>query len=136
MAALQGDYIKRITWPLRLIELESSKKEDSARLSDEHRLIEARLKSGAFLILLDERGKTLRSLEFARTLEKCANQGTPHVQCVIGGAQGLSDSLRARADLILSFGAQTWPHMLARVMLLEQIYRAQTILSGHPYHRE
>lgn len=136
LCALQDEYCQRLSWALTLTELESGKKDEAARAVEEHRLIESRLKPGTKIIMLDERGKTLRSIAFANLLQDWANQGYAQVQVVIGGATGLSDSLRARADLVLSFGAQTWPHMLARVLLLEQIYRAQTILSGHPYHRE
>jgi 23S rRNA (pseudouridine1915-N3)-methyltransferase len=85
---------------------------------------------------MDERGKSLPSLKFADKIRDLQNQGRSHIQFIIGGADGLGDDIRKRADLLLSFGAQTWPHMLARVMLLEQIYRCQQILSGHPYHRE
>jgi 23S rRNA (pseudouridine1915-N3)-methyltransferase len=85
---------------------------------------------------MDEHGIGLSSKEFAGKLENLAIQGKSKVQFIIGGADGLPQSVRDRANFILSFGKQTWPHMLARVMLTEQIYRAQQIIAGHPYHRE
>ena len=84
---------------------------------------------------LDERGRTLTSPEFAATLARWRDAGRSEVAFVLGGADGIDPTLRDRADLVLSFGAMVWPHMLARVMLSEQIYRAATILSGSPYHR-
>jgi 23S rRNA (pseudouridine1915-N3)-methyltransferase len=86
--------------------------------------------SGIPLVALDERGKDFGSPALA---ERLAQWGS--ASFLIGGADGLDESIRRRADLLLAFGRLTWPHMLARVMLLEQLYRTQTILSGHPYHR-
>jgi len=85
--------------------------------------------------VLDGRGKMLDSAGLARQLGSWRDQGTAGITFVIGGADGLGDDVLARADLVLSLGAMTWPHQLVRVMLAEQLYRAQTILSGHPYHR-
>lgn len=130
------EYQKRTRWPLTVYELESKYTEPAHIQGDEARRITEHIKDSAFVIVLDERGDGLRSLDFAKTLEKLQNNGNDHIQFIIGGADGLTDDLRNRANLLLSFGQQTWPHMLARVMLLEQIYRAQQILSGHPYHRE
>jgi 23S rRNA (pseudouridine1915-N3)-methyltransferase len=90
---------------------------------------------GATLVALDERGRTLASPEFADRLEAFRDRGTADLAFVIGGADGLLRDLRDGADLVLSFGPMVWPHMLARVMLFEQLYRAATILSGSPYHR-
>ena len=92
------------------------------------------LPAKAFTVLCDERGRDLSSVELAGKL--AAWQEWPQLVFVIGGADGLNDALRARADFILSFGRKTWPHRLSRVMLLEQLYRAQQINAGHPYHRE
>ena len=94
------------------------------------------LANDAVIIAMDERGKTLPSREFAQKFQNWQNEGQSHVQFFIGGADGLNDEIRKRAQLLLSFGKQTWPHMLARIMLLEQIYRAQQILKNHPYHRD
>ena len=96
------------------------------------------LKAGAAerRVALDERGKSLTSLAFADRLRDWRDAGAPDVAFFIGGADGHDPSVRDAADLVLSLGAMTWPHALARVMLVEQIYRASTILAGHPYHRE
>ena len=90
----------------------------------------------ARLILLDERGQDLPSRDFAARLEDWQEQGAAQLTFVIGGAEGVLDVMRQRADFILGFGRATWPHRLARVMLLEQIYRARQITAGHPYHRD
>lgn len=90
---------------------------------------------GATLVALDERGRTLASPEFADRLEAFRDRGTADLAFVIGGADGLLRDLRDGAELVVSFGPMVWPHMLARVMLFEQLYRAATILSGSPYHR-
>lgn len=88
------------------------------------------------VIALDERGKQLDSRGFAAALGGFADDGRRDVAILIGGADGLDDESRALADLTVSFGRLTWPHLLARVMLAEQLYRAHTILTGHPYHRD
>ncbi len=90
---------------------------------------------GAALCVLDERGKTLSSPEFAQALVQWRDAGRQDAAFVIGGADGVDPTLRARADLVISFGRMVWPHMLVRVMLAEQLYRAATILAGLPYHR-
>ncbi|OJY32330.1 MAG: 23S rRNA (pseudouridine(1915)-N(3))-methyltransferase RlmH [Rhodobacterales bacterium 65-51] len=98
-------------------------------------LLERALPSGALLVTLDERGKLLSSPEFADHLAKWRDGGRQDVAFVIGGADGIAPALRARADFSISFGKMVWPHMLVRVMLAEQLYRAASILSGAPYHR-
>lgn len=90
---------------------------------------------GALAVVLDERGEVMTSPGFAGTLAKWRDDGRQDVAFVIGGADGLAPELRATADRALSFGAMVWPHMLVRVMLCEQLYRAATILAGGPYHR-
>ena len=90
---------------------------------------------GAALVAMDERGRTLSSPDLADRLQSFRDMGRPDVAFVIGGADGLLREMRESADLVLSFGPMVWPHMLARVMLFEQLYRAATILSGSPYHR-
>ena len=90
---------------------------------------------GAALCVLDERGKTLSSPEFAQVLAQWRDAGRQDAAFIIGGADGVDPGLRARADLVISFGRMVWPHMLIRVMLAEQLYRATTILTGSPYHR-
>jgi 23S rRNA (pseudouridine1915-N3)-methyltransferase len=130
------EYQKRTRWSVTLYEIESKYTEAAHIQGDEARKIKDHIKGEAFVIVMDERGDGLRSLDFAKTIEKLQNNGENYIQFIIGGADGLTDEVRDRANLLLSFGQQTWPHMLARVMLFEQIYRAQQILAGHPYHRE
>jgi 23S rRNA (pseudouridine1915-N3)-methyltransferase len=90
---------------------------------------------GALTCILDERGRAMSSPDFAAQLARWRDAGRPSVAFLIGGADGLTDEARAGADAALSFGAMVWPHMLARVMLAEQLYRAAQILAGTPYHR-
>jgi len=89
----------------------------------------------AALIAFDERGKTMTSDAFAALIARWRDDGRPGAACVVGGPDGLDETIRARADLVLSFGALTLPHQLVRVLVVEQLYRAVTILAGHPYHR-
>jgi 23S rRNA (pseudouridine1915-N3)-methyltransferase len=105
------------------------------RKAEEARLILAGLPKGARLALLDERGAALSSLEWARDIGAARDCATPAYGLVIGGPDGLDPSLRDRAQLILAFGAMTWPHQLVRAMAAEQLYRSLAILAGHPYHR-
>jgi 23S rRNA (pseudouridine1915-N3)-methyltransferase len=86
-------------------------------------------------VIMDERGSTMNSASFAGHLQDWRAKDKPAIVFIIGGADGLAPSLRDRADMALAFGAFTWPHQLVRIMLLEQLYRAVTILGGHPYHR-
>lgn len=90
---------------------------------------------GAALFCLDERGRNITSYDFAAMLARLRDDGTSDAAFLIGGADGHDEAVRRRATQTLSFGAATWPHMLVRIMLAEQLYRAMTILSGHPYHR-
>jgi 23S rRNA (pseudouridine1915-N3)-methyltransferase len=98
-------------------------------------LLSRALPAGALLAVMDERGRVLSSPEFADHLAKWRDGGRQDVAFVIGGADGIAPALLARADVAFSFGRMVWPHMLVRVMLAEQLYRAATILSGGPYHR-
>jgi len=139
LRALAEDYAKRLSqaaaWRLALVEIEAPAKLPVAdRLRREGELLAARVPAGAVLVALDGRGKALSSEDFAARLGAWRDQGRD-LAFVIGGADGLARALVERADLALSLGAMTWPHMLARAMLLEQLYRAATILAGHPYHR-
>jgi 23S rRNA (pseudouridine1915-N3)-methyltransferase len=102
----------------------------------EAELLRAALPKGARLIALDERGKTLASGDFAALLGRWRDEGLGELAFAIGGAGGLDASLREAAALTLSLGPMTWPHLLTRALLAEQLYRAQSILTGHPYHRE
>ena len=98
-------------------------------------LLERAIPKGAKICAMDERGKLMTSPEFADMMGNWRDQGTSDLAFIIGGADGLSKQLRAQADTSLSFGKMVWPHMLARVMLCEQLYRAASIQSGSPYHR-
>ena len=104
-------------------------------MAGEAKALERTLPKGALACVLDERGKPITSPQFARLLERWRDEGRSDVAFVIGGADGLDNGLRAKADYRLSFGAMVWPHMLVRVMLGEQLYRAASILAGSPYHR-
>jgi 23S rRNA (pseudouridine1915-N3)-methyltransferase len=107
---------------------------DERRREEGEKLL-ARRDGATAIILLDERGRNLGSEEFARALAGYAESGRKNLILAIGGPDGHDPALRDQADLVLSFGKLTWPHQLVRVMLAEQLYRAATILSGHPYHR-
>jgi 23S rRNA (pseudouridine1915-N3)-methyltransferase len=106
------------------------------RKGDEARALEALCPDGAVKVVLDEKGKSLTSADFAAQLARWRDDGRPAAAFIIGGADGLDLRLVRSADLSLSFSPLTWPHQLVRIMLAEQLYRATTILSGHPYHRE
>ena len=98
-------------------------------------MLRAALPRGARLVALDETGRTLDSAAFAGLLGDWRDAGTREAAFLIGGAGGLDPALRREADAVLAFGPMTWPHLLVRVMLAEQLYRAASILAGHPYHR-
>ena len=124
-AELVDRYLKRIAWPVKVTELpESGGKEPLPAAT------------GSVTILLDEKGENLGSLAFARRLEGWRDEGRREARFLIGGADGFGDAERSQADLLLSFGKATWPHLLARAMLAEQLFRATSILANHPYHRE
>ena len=130
-------YIKRIPWQFELKELEAKKALSSEQLkSAEAALLFSAVPKNSRIIALDERGKNISSLELAGLISTWQGEGTSSVAFIIGGADGLSDDVRRKADFTLSFGKLTWPHMLVRSMLAEQVYRAYSIISGHPYHRE
>jgi 23S rRNA (pseudouridine1915-N3)-methyltransferase len=135
-----NDYLKRFNRTGRALSLgtacvtEVEDKKNSG-MAGEATLLERSLAPGACVCALDERGKTLTSPQFARQLETWRDAGHQDLAFVIGGADGIAHDLRTRADFTLSFGAMVWPHMLVRVMLAEQLYRAATILAGGPYHR-
>ncbi len=115
---------------------ESRARETDKRMIEESIALANLVPDGAVTVLLDEKGENLGSPGIAEHLRKWRDSGAATIVFVVGGPDGLAPSLRDKARLKLAFGAATWPHQLVRVMLLEQIYRAITILSGHPYHRE
>ena len=135
--ALYDHYAGRITLPLELREIEEKKKLSAGALKKRQgELLLAQIPDGAVAVALDERGKTLTSPAFSEKLGRWRDDGIKDIVFVIGGADGLDAAVLKRADLVIGFGAQTWPHLLVRGMLAEQIYRAQSILAGHPYHRQ
>lgn len=134
---LFASYQKRLRPSLELTEVEEKRRlSDAELMAREAELILAKIPDGAFVVALDERGKAMKSRDFADFLTVEQDNGTRDMAFVIGGANGLAPSIRDRANKLLSFGVQTWPHMLVRGMLAEQIYRAQSIQAGHPYHRD
>jgi 23S rRNA (pseudouridine1915-N3)-methyltransferase len=134
------DYLTRFNRtarPLGLGPLMEHEVEDrkGGGMAAEAELLARAVPTGALLVAMDERGVVMSSPEFAAQLAKWRDDGRQDLAFIIGGADGIAPALRARADAALSFGLMVWPHMLARVMLAEQLYRAATILGGGPYHR-
>jgi len=123
-AALVDRYLKRIAWPVRITELPDA----GGRVPS--------IAPQTRLVLLDEKGTALASTAFADRLGGWRDEGVREARFMIGAADGFSDADRAEANLLLSFGRATWPHLLARAMLAEQLWRATSILANHPYHRE
>ena len=123
-AELVDRYLKRIQWPTKVTELPDK----GGRVPE--------LPSNSATVVLDERGEGLSSLELAKKLEAWRDGGKREARFFIGAADGHGEEQRRSADLILSFGEATWPHLLVRAMLAEQMFRATSILANHPYHRE
>ncbi len=131
LKTLYNEYKRRLDWKLDVREFEgksSSQKEGDLLLKS--------LPASTFLITLDEKGENLKSEEFATLLKNIQIHHQGKIAFVIGGPDGLSQDVKTKAQKSLSFGRMTWPHLFVRVMLMEQLYRAQQILKGHPYHRE
>ncbi|RGP41844.1 23S rRNA (pseudouridine(1915)-N(3))-methyltransferase [Altererythrobacter insulae] len=122
-AELVARYEKRLSWPVKLTELPES----GGRIPEPQTPLKT--------VLLDERGKNLSSEELATVLGKWRDDGMREARFILGAADGHSAQDRSNADLLLAFGKATWPHLMARAMLMEQLYRVTTILAGHPYHR-
>ena len=123
-AELVDRYVKRLTWPVRLTELPDT----GGRMPP----VEGQTR----IVMLDETGEMLGSRAFAERLGRWRDEAVRETRFLIGAADGFDDAERANADLLLSFGRATWPHLLARAMLAEQLWRAVSILANHPYHRE
>lgn len=117
-------YLKRIAWPTQLTELPDR----GGTMPD--------ALANAVTVVLDERGKAMSSMDFARKLEGWRDTGRREARFLIGAADGHGEAQREGADLLLSFGPATWPHLMVRAMLAEQLFRATSILANHPYHRE
>ena len=140
LRALFDDYAGRLAptpfGPVTLKEVEVRKRLPAGELSRrEAELLLAAVPPAATMVVLDERGTALASEAFAARLAGWRDTGVADLAFLIGGADGHGEAVRRRADVMLAFGPMTWPHQLVRVMLAEQIYRAHTILTGHPYHR-
>lgn len=139
--SLVDDYLKRLErsgrgiglGPAKFIEVEDKK---GGGMAAEAALLRKAMPSSGHVMAMDERGKVMTSPKFATKLADIRDAGNGDLTILIGGADGLDPSLRAQADSMLSFGQMVWPHMLVRVMLSEQLYRAASILTGAPYHRE
>lgn len=127
---LIDEYIKRSGWEVTI------KEHDNASQEEEAKFLLSSIPAGAKAVVLDECGENMKSLELAAKAEKWMLDGCSEICFLIGGADGHLPSTRERADLLLSFGRLTLPHMLMRAVLAEQIYRIQTIINHHPYHRE
>ncbi|MDY6407788.1 MAG: 23S rRNA (pseudouridine(1915)-N(3))-methyltransferase RlmH [Pseudomonadota bacterium] len=135
--AIIDDYIAKTRWPITVYESVEKKAVNGSELQvAEGELLMKTVPTGFKVVALDERGEVPSSRAFAEKLGRWRDSGTPGVAFLIGGADGHAESVRKRADYLLSFGRMTLPHFLARVVLAEQIYRAKTILDGHPYHRD
>jgi 23S rRNA (pseudouridine1915-N3)-methyltransferase len=130
-------YVQRLRWPLTLHEVEARGRlnGDALKREEADRLLAA-VPDGALIIALDETGKTLSSRGFADWISTAMDDGVGDLALVIGGADGLDARVLKRARLTLSLGRITWPHLLVRGLLAEQLYRAQQIIAGHPYHRD
>ncbi len=127
---LIDEYVKRMAWTVVI------KEADNSTQAEEAHFLQSVIPHGAKVIVLDERGENMKSTELAAKVSNWQLNGCSELCFLIGGADGHLQSTRDRADLLLSFGKLTLPHMLMRAVLAEQIYRIQTIIAGHPYHRE
>lgn len=129
-------YRKRLPWPVETREVETRRQGSRDELRrDEAQLLLKAVPDGARIVALDERGTAPSSADFAARIGRWRDDGVPALAFLIGGADGLDDEVRRSAAMLLSLGPMTWPHQLVRAMLAEQLYRASSILAGHPYHR-
>lgn len=138
--SLYDHYMKRLPWKVELREIVVKERDELIKQQQEEseKILDACKQWRAQkIITLDEKGKALSSYDFAKTLQQWQDvQSVGRVACIIGGHAGLPEKVTQMADLKIAFGAMTWPHLLVRALLAEQLYRACSILSGHPYHRE
>ena len=130
LKSLYEEYNKRLEWKITVHEFETK-----ASPEQESALLLSSIASSGFLLALDEKGENLKSEEFARCLKNIQLHHQGKLGIIIGGANGLTKEIKEKSQKSISFGRMTWPHLFVRVMLIEQLYRAQQILKGHPYHR-
>ena len=134
--ALVSEYLKRLPWPADIREIEVKGRLKAAeRGRRENDLLIKAIPGDARLVVLDESGSRLSSAEFAKTIDRWRQQAINTLAFMIGGADGLNETVKMRADAVISLSDMTLPHLMARAVLAEQIYRAYTILENHPYHR-
>ena len=134
---LYHNYEKRIKWKISLKEFEIKHNLScEIRKNEEAKLLLSACNKADIIIALDEKGKTLSSQELANYLQENMLKGNSNIAFIIGGADGLHETIKQKSNLVLSFGRLTFPHLLVRGLLVEQIYRSQTIINNHPYHRE
>lgn len=133
---LYADYIKRLPWKVECLEFDIKTPDPAQRKLKEAEALLSACAGHECVIALDESGKLLSSREFSEHIGNWQQQGISSFAFVIGGADGLDASVLKKARLVWSFGRVTWPHMLVRGLLAEQLYRAYSVLSGHPYHRD
>jgi 23S rRNA (pseudouridine1915-N3)-methyltransferase len=132
------NYKKRLKWQVDLIELDlkNSNNLEPQKIKDqEAKLIEKHIKNFSKIIALDENGKQFSSIELAKNLENIGLEGSSNIAFIIGGAFGLSQDIKKKADILMSLSKLTFPHLMVRIILIEQIYRASTIIYNHPYHK-
>ena len=129
-------YAKRLRWSLSLIEVEAKNVIGIEQIKKKKAdLLLAKVPKTSVIVALDQNGLVASSAEFAKKIGECQNNGINNLVLVVGGSDGLDSTVLDKAQMIISMGQMTWPHKLARVMLLEQLYRAQCILNNHPYHK-
>ena len=131
------DYVKRTKWKINLIEITNKALGSIEEIKEkEAELIIKNLLTNSFKVLLDEKGLNLTSKEFSKKIEALQNQSLTNIDFIIGGANGISEKIKKLANLQISFGKMTFPHMMIRSMIAEQLYRACLIMDNHPYHKE
>jgi len=135
-AQLLKEYVKRLPWKITVKEFDIKHSDTVTRQNKEAEALIAACEGHEKIIVMDERGRDLKSREFAAQFATWQQQGASSVAIIIGGPDGLTEDVRKKANLTLAFGKATWPHMMLRAMLMEQLYRASAILENHPYHRD
>lgn len=135
--SLISEYIKRLPWTVKIIEIDASTKSKNSEVNkqSEEKLLLEKIPQGFYKIALDETGKLLTSAEFAANIAKISLNQTGNIAFIIGGSDGLTENIRKSANLVISLGKMTYPHMLARLLLVEQLYRSFTIIEGKAYHK-